>query len=118
MRAEPRALSRPSRLKPVPADLSLYWRSIKRPAEASLRESAKPVTAARRNLRIRADQSPSFLGERTPRTETSLTAGRWLGLTHWHCGHASHKIMQWPVNMVVVEGSHHTLPVSATSPDQ
>jgi hypothetical protein len=38
-----------------------------------------------------------------PRTEINLTAGRCLVLAHWHCGHASHEIVQWPVNTVVVE---------------
>jgi hypothetical protein len=38
-----------------------------------------------------------------PRSEINLTAGRCLGLAHWYCGHASHEIVQWPVNTVVIE---------------
>src|SRR4029077_6889574 len=45
--------------------------------------------------------------ERMPRTETSLTAGRRLGLTRWHWGHASYEIVQCPVNAVARE--HHVL---------
>src|SRR5690348_9422499 len=104
MRAEPRdALStQPAQTRPG-HPLPLMALNKKRPAEASLRESAKSVIAARRSLRIRADQSPSLLGERTPRIESGLTAGRCLGLAHWYCGHASHEILQWPVNRIVVE---------------
>ena len=93
------ALSRPSRLKPVPAKLSLLWPSMKKGPRKRASESHQGLSSPPDET-IRAEQSPSFLGERTPRTEI---AGRWLGLACRHCGHASHEIVQRPVNIVVVE---------------
>jgi hypothetical protein len=73
MRAEPRgALStQPAQTRPG-HPLPLMARNEKRPAEAS--SQSQPNWSSPPDETIRAEQSPSFLGERTPRTETSLTA--------------------------------------------